>query len=297
MSDVASTEVGQLSSMQEQGQNVETQNTATIQDAEVLEAQQAIAEAVQYANESIVAGDAGSGVEMIKSKELSVEERRSLSRSLARKQRELGMREFERVYPNTIVVPADITIGDPNIASSARRFLGLLDRTLYLFYRLAPRYMGAVEFEKVRIVIEKQISEYIQEAKATLDQGRELVERAKSAAELNGDPWFEPKYTTTTLNINFGVKTRQVLGVVRALQQWDQAVVLFAALDFNGEGEVNQIMTLRQRERRLFQAINRTCLRTIYHLNRRNQALAGVKAEADAQTKSEGNGEAVAAGA
>lgn len=256
---------------------------ATAADAEAAAADAAINEAVDYANASISAGDTGNDIRPIERAQLSREERAALSRKIARRQRDLGIRELERAYPGTIVVPASIAIGDPNIASSAQRFLGLADRTIYLLNRFGSRFMGAVEVAKVNEIMEGLIQKYVEEARDSLSQGRLLTERAKVASANNGDQWFEPQYTSKTLDISFGVKTRPALAIVRALQQWDAAIVEFAALDFNGEGDVDQIDSLRQRERRLFSDINRLCLRSIQNVSRRRQQMARPVAKADGE--------------
>lgn len=271
-------------------ENVEPKTAiATAADAEAAAADAAIDEAVEYANASISAGDSGQDIKPIERAQLSREERAALSRKIARRQRDLGIRELERAYPGTIVVPAGIAIGDPNIASSAQRFLGLTDRTLYLLNRFGSRFMGAVEVAKVNEIMEGLIQKYVDEARDSLSQGRLLTERAKVANANNGDQWFEPQYTSKTLDISFGVKTRPALAIVRALQQWDAAIVEFAALDFNGEGDVDQIDSLRQRERRLFSDINRLCLRTIANVSRRRHQMArpAVKAEVEAPVAAE----------
>ncbi|WP_234265162.1 hypothetical protein [Hydrogenophaga sp. NFH-34] len=242
-------------------------------DAEAVAAHAAITEAVEFANASISAGEAGDA-KPIERKQLTREERQAMSRKIARRQRELGTRELERKYPNTIVVPAGIAIGDPNIASSAVRFLGLTDRTLHLLHRYGQRFMGATEVAKVHESMDNAIRKYVEEASQALSLGRSLTEKAKLASANSGDPWFAPEYTSTTLEVTFGVKTRQALNLVRALQQWDLAIVEFAALDFNGEGDIDQIDTLRQNERRLFGDISRLCLRVIQSVNRRSQAMA-----------------------
>lgn len=240
-------------------------------DQEVQGSQAALAEAADMAEQSVQAGDAGEGSHKIERPRLSREEQRNLSRKIARRQRELGSAELEKQYPNTIVVPATISIGDANIASSASRFLGLTDRTIYLLNRYGPRYMGAADLLQIRDSLGKMIADYVQESEQAFAQGQELVGKHKTAAD---GVWFEPQYTTHIMDTQFGVKARQTMGVVQALHRWDQAILSFAALNFNGCGDDDQIDTLRQRERSLFMAINKMCIRTINAMGRRAQEMS-----------------------
>lgn len=252
----------------------------TEEEREELSAQAAIDEAVKFANETVQAGDVEGGGEILNKPSLSREERRARNTERARVQRELGLRELERTYPNTIVVPADISIGDVHIASSAKRFLGLADRTIFLLNRYGQRYLGAAEFDHIRSVLDGLVENYITEARQSLEQGRSLVGTARAHIEADGQPWFDPEYTTMNMSMSFGVKTRPGLALVRALLQWDKAIVEFAALDFNGVGEVDQIATLRRRERALFNDVNRMCLRIIGSVSRRRlQAESSKQAE------------------
>ena len=246
---------------------------ATPMDAELAAADLAIDDAAQYANQAQAAGEVTGEATAIKKQELSSEERRALSRSLARRQRDLGMEEMARVYPSTLVVNTRVTLNDPNIASSAQRFLGLVDRTNHLLTRFGFRFHKEGEVDTIRQALHETIKNYCDEANATFQQGQKLAAQEREKVI----DWLTPTYTSHTIDVEFGVKSRDTISIVRALEVWDAAIIEFAALEFNDSASIGQIDTLRQRERVLFYAISKHCFRIIASFSKRRTKLASVR--------------------
>lgn len=211
---------------------------------------------------------------------LSKKERReafaAISRARARTQKRLGKAELEKLYPGVVVAPVHIELHDFNISSSAQRFLGLVDKTLHLVNRAGSQIMSDSEVDATRKAIIAKINEYVEEAKAADAQGRALVQKEKD--KTDSDMWLEPRYSSATLVTDFGVKVREVVPLIKAIKMWDQSLLHFATLDFNGAGDVDQIDTLRRRERHLFGQINMQCLRTIGGFGKRAQNVKRVMA-------------------
>ena len=239
-------------------------------DAELNAADAAIADATQYAEAAQATGEHGGATAPLDRKELTPEEREALSRQIASRQRQMGNDELERLYPSAIVVNVDIKVNAPNLASSAQRFLGLTDRTLYVINRFGSRFMSDSEVEVTRASIREHIEQYAQEARQSLEQAKLLVEKASS----NRDDWLTPSYTSSTLEVKFGVKARDTMTLVRALRDWDEAILQFATLEFNDGASLGQIDTMRLRERTLFMQVNRQCIRAVKAFNRRRAEAA-----------------------
>lgn len=239
-------------------------------DAELNAADAAIAEASKYAEAAQATGEHGGEEAPLVRTELTPEERAAVSRQIAKRQRQMGTAELERLYPSAIVVNVDLKVNDPNIASSAARFLGLTDRTLYLINRFGSRFMTDSEVETTRASIRELIEQYALEARQSLEQGQLLVEKTRG----NRDDWLTPSYTSTTLEAGFAVKARDTMTLVRALRQWDEAILQFASLEFNDGASLGQIDTMRVRERTLFMQVNRRCIRAVKAFNRRRAEAA-----------------------
>lgn len=229
-------------------------------DSELAAAEAAIRDATSFADATHQSGETGADGVQVARTELSKDEREALSRDIAKRQRKLGTAELERLYPSAIVVNVDLKLNDPNIASSASRFLGLCDRTLYLINRFGSRFMTDSEVETTRGSIQTRIDSYALEAAQALEQGLALVGKAQ---EAGGEDWLSPSYTSATMDTQFSVKAKPTMNLVRALRAWDDAILQFAALEFNDGATVGQINTLRLRERKLVMDINRQCIRTI----------------------------------
>ncbi|MBS3912799.1 MAG: hypothetical protein KGZ70_13530 [Hydrogenophaga sp.] len=264
-------------------------------DAEMAAAEAAIADANQFAQATQQTGEHGGEAAPIEPQELSPEERAQVARQIARRQRKYGAAELERQYPSAIVVNVDLKLNDPNIASSASRFLGLTDRTLYLINRFGSRFMSDVEVETTRASIRELIEAYALEARQAVEQGEVMVAKAKES----NDDWLSPCYTSSTLEAGFGVKARDTMTLVRALRMWDEAILHFASLEFNDGATIGQIDTMRLRERNLFLKVNRQCIRAVRAFNRRRAEAANKRSgsregaaassEHDAGAQSESN--------
>lgn len=231
--------------------------------SELAAAEEAIQDATAFAEASHQSGDVGADAGRIERTELTATERAALARKIASRQRSLGMAELEKQYPSALVVNVALTLNDPNIASSATRFLGLADRVQYLVNRFGFRFMSEAEIEAIRVSIREQIEVYAQEAAQAMEQGKMLIAEARAKAQERGDDWLSPEYSSSSLQTEFAVKARETMQLVKASRSWDEAILMFASLEFNAGADIGQIDTLRHRERRLFMNIHRICVRTI----------------------------------
>jgi hypothetical protein len=245
-------------------------------DTELVAAEAAIEEASTFADAAVSAGEVGQGAKRIDRKELTSEQRGQLSREIARRQRKLGQYELERFYESAIVVPMDVKLNNPHIASSATRFLGLTDRTLYMVNRFGSRFMSEADIDATREAVNKKIQRYEEEAAQALSQGLALTSEAKKE---NPD-WLSPVYTSAALDTGFQVKTRDTVRLIKALRVWDQAILEFATLEFNDSATINQLETMRVRERSMFLDINTQCIRTIRAFYKRRNEAANKRSKA-----------------
>lgn len=177
----------------------------------------------------------------------------------ASRQRKLGSQELERVYEGVMVVARDVTLNDPNIASSAQRFLALSDRTLHLLNRNGHRFIGAAELKKLQDRMNEMMAEYVAEAKQAYESTRQLLEDKKGASL----DWIEPHYVKAVFSQSVNIKTRPMVLVADALMQWDKAIHNLCELEFNDEASASQANQVRRRERHLFSSINRFCIQTV----------------------------------
>lgn len=242
---------------------------------ELEAAQEAISEASAFADASQQSGDVTADTGRVERTELTPAERATLSRKIAAKQRNLGRAELDRQYPSALVVNVALKLNDPNIASSATRFLGLADRVQYLVNRFGFRFMSEAEIETIRGHIRERIDVYAKEAAQAVEQGNTLIDEAKGKA--GSDEWLSPTYSTSSLETEFAVKARETMTLVKALRSWDEAILMFASLEFNEGATIGQIDTLRHRERRLFMDIYRVCVLTINAFYKRQKEKAKPK--------------------
>lgn len=252
---------------------------------ELAAAEEAINDASAFAEASRLSGDVGAEAGKVERTELTPTERADLSRKIAARQRNLGKAELEKQYPSALVVNVALKLNDPNIASSASRFLGLADRVLYLVNRFGFRFMSEAEIETIRASIRDRIEMYALEAVQAVEQGKTLITEAQAKAEI--DDWLSPEYSSSSLETEFAVKARETMQLVKALRSWDEAILMFASLEFNSGATIGQIDTLRHRERRLFMDIHRTCVRTINAFYKRQKDKARPKGGEGVNARSE----------
>lgn len=214
-------------------------------------------------------GQSGNDPAQVKSDEDREAERRQRTEraiKMATRQRKLGAAELARVYEGVMVVSRDMQLFDPNIASSAQRFLALTDRTLHMLHRNGHRFLTAGELQKLISRMNEMIGEYVDEAKKAVDSTGQLVQEKKSASI----DWIEPKYLKPVFSETVNIKSRPIIGMANALMNWDKAIHNLTELEFNDEAVSSQSNELRRRERHLFSTINRFAIFTAIAMRNRS---------------------------
>lgn len=174
----------------------------------------------------------------------------------ARRQREMGIKELEREYLGVAVIPITLALNDMGIASSAARFLGMVDRTLWIFKTRGGRYMPP---EDVRDTIELIISKanaYTEGSSNALSSVRALH---ASKYEESLDEWLTPSYPRAALEKPFHAKNAICVKLAKSLQEWDKATATLIELEFNGAADSEQVAELSRMERRLFNDLAHFC--------------------------------------
>lgn len=184
----------------------------------------------------------------------------------ARRQRNRGREEMDRVYAGVLVVDQKLEVFDPHLASSVVRFLALTDKTLHLLARVGAQYMNDTQVAQLSEEIQSKIGEYARQAQQVFTAAEEL---RKKRCEENL-MWLEPHYSKAMLSTIFAVKSRHILVLADAVSKWDEAIRLMSEMEFNGFMSHSQVSTLRLTERRLFSDINRFCISVVTGMSRRS---------------------------
>lgn len=197
--------------------------------------------------------------------ELSPEDRLRRQRERARRQRENGSKELKREYVGAMTVTQTLKVNDPNVASSAIRFLALTDKTLYLLKTMGSRMMSEEQSSTVREALVTKIREYCAESKKAVDAASALLGDNR-AADFD---WITPKYCSAALSETFETKDRTVFPLIEAINNWDSAIAIINELEFNGKASFKQVDELRVKERRMFADINYFCYQVVMSMMRK----------------------------
>ncbi|WP_091457769.1 hypothetical protein [Giesbergeria anulus] len=196
----------------------------------------------------------------------SPEGRAQRQRERARRQREVGSKELKREYVGTMTVEQHLTINDPNVASSALRFLALTDRTLYLLKTMGVRMMSEDQCETLRDTLAAKIQEYCEESKKALSAANALLGDNRQA----DFHWIIPVYCAPALNETFQAKDRHLFPLIEAINAWDSTIAVINELEFNGKASFKQVDEVRSKERRLFSDISYFCYQVVMGLMRKS---------------------------
>ncbi|MDD2222832.1 MAG: hypothetical protein PHF42_05260 [Pseudomonas sp.] len=208
----------------------------------------------------------------------SPESRARRQRERARRQREAGSKELKREYVGTMTVPKSLTINDPNVASSALRFLALTDRTLYLLKTMGIRMMNQDQCETLHETLTSKIEEYCEESKKALNAATALIGDSRQA-EFD---WIIPVYSVPALDETFQTKDRHLFPLIEAINAWDSTIAIINELEFNGKASFKQVDEVRSKERRLFSDISYFCYQVVMGLMRKSESQAATPAAAPA---------------
>lgn len=198
--------------------------------------------------------------------DLSPESRAQRQRERARRQREVGAKELKREYVGAMTVEKQLTINDPNVASSALRFLALTDRTLYLLKTMGVRMMKEDDCETLRNTLAAKIQEYCEESKKALSGANALLGDNRQA----DFHWIIPVYCAPALDETFHAKDRHLFPLIEAINAWDSTIAIINELEFNGKAAFKQVDEVRSKERRLFSDISYFCYQVVMGLMRKS---------------------------
>lgn len=198
---------------------------------------------------------------------MTTQDRAQRSRERAKRQREMGRLEMERTYNGVMVVQRKLKINDQNVASSVTRFLALTDKTVHLLKRLGAQMMTPAQSEELMGSLQEKIDEYCAEGKQSLAASSKMLEDGKAAdTEFM---WITPVYVSSTLEHEFRIKSRNVLGLIDAIENWDTVMAQLSELEFNGKVTASQVDEARVRERRLFNDLNFLCYKLVMGMSRK----------------------------
>jgi len=251
-----------------------------ILETAISQADQDINEAVDFVNAGMSIDDPGQTIQPIEKRTYTKEERRKMNSAIAKKQKRLGAEELNKQYAGVIVIPRQVVLYDPAVASSALRFLGVFDRAAFLLNRYGTQFFSDKEVDAMRASLLDPIEKYLTEAEASLEQARLLTAQVKEKMLCPEEDWLDTKYTTPTFEFEVSVKVKETLRFIRGLSTWEQAILEFAALEFNDSASIGQISTMRGRERRLVRAVYIMSVRTIQGVQRRRSKMAQVSTQA-----------------
>ena len=198
----------------------------------------------------------------------SPESRARRQRERARRQREAGSKELKREYVGAMTVTKSLTINDPNVASSALRFLALTDRTLYLLKTMGIRMMSEDQCETLHETLTSKIAEYCEESQKALNAANALIGDSRQA----DFHWIIPVYAVPALNETFQAKDRHLFPLIEAINAWDSTIAIINELEFNGKASFKQVDEVRSKERRLFSDISYFCYQIVMGLMRRSES-------------------------
>lgn len=206
----------------------------------------------------------------------SPESRARRQRERARRQREAGSKELKREYIGAMTVTQSLVINDPNVASSALRFLALTDRTLYLLKTMGIRMMNQDQCETLRDTLTSKIQEYCEESKKALNAANALLGDSRQA----DFDWIIPMYSVPALDETFQAKDRHLFPLIEAINTWDSTIAIINELEFNGKASFKQVDEVRSKERRLFSDISYFCYQVVMGLMRKSESQTATPATA-----------------
>lgn len=226
------------------------------------------AAAVEVAQSTATAADTEAKPTATATADNSPESRARRQRERARRQREAGSKELKREYVGAMTVTKSLTINDPNVASSALRFLALTDRTLYLLKTMGIRMMSEDQCETLHETLTSKIAEYCEESQKALNAANALIGDSRQA----DFHWIIPVYAVPALNETFQAKDRHLFPLIEAINAWDSTIAIINELEFNGKASFKQVDEVRSKERRLFSDISYFCYQIVMGLMRRSES-------------------------
>ena len=168
----------------------------------------------------------------------------------ANRQKDAGFKELQRDYV-ALAIEFDLVLYDVNVASSAERFLGLVDRANFIIGRSGQNILGEQSWRQVVDSLGALTDNYVAQAAEAMRVSTALIEDAKNESF----DWIEPSYASSAFNLKLRLKHRNSVKLAKAMMQFDEAIKLLSIAEWNGKAEGEQVSVLRKRERNLFKVI------------------------------------------
>ena len=182
-------------------------------------------------------------------------------------QKKRGRAELTKTYVGALSMKKTLKVNDVNIASSAERFLGLIDLAIYTYNRRGAPILGVAATEKILDQMQELVTNYSTKASDARQQAAELT-RASKEALLDLADWLEPEYTSFALNADVHVKSPMSATLLTAVMNWDKAIHDLSVLHWNGKADAAQYAQLKSEERRELSALFRFAVKSLQGLRK-----------------------------
>lgn len=202
-------------------------------------------------------------------------ERRERFKQRAVFQRERGVQELSKVYNATMTVPVVLNVNDRVVSSMVERFLGSIDRSLYVINRFGESVMSTKQTTELLGTLKRKFDELHEEANLELMKVNALEQVARDKFKANienfdiGAEWFEPKYCNTTLSTTFQVKHPYTLQLIKTIKTYDLVIEKLGILNFNSEVDTNAISTIQDRQKMLIKNLFVLTIRSVSGMYRK----------------------------
>lgn len=200
-------------------------------------------------------------------------ERRRRNIARAANQRARGQAELVKPYAGAMSVKHDLVLYDLSVAAVAERFLGEIDKSIYVINRQGERAIGAKETQKVLERMSAQIDEFANEAKTERAQVKILLDAEKAKADDvafgESSNWLEPEYQSSAVEVTVHLKHPDSIRMVKAMRDFDGLIHDLTVLNWNGVVDKARVDQIRQRQNRLAFAVFLFAIKAVNGLYKR----------------------------
>lgn len=200
----------------------------------------------------------------------------------AERQKKRGRDQLTRTYVGALSMKKQLTVNDVNIASSAERFVGVIDLAFYTVQRRGVPILGASATEDLLTQLTEMSQKYCESAASARAQAESLTVSAKAAVF---DDWLEPTYTKSALEVEVHVKSPACAGLVKAVMDWDKAINDLSVLQWNGKADAAQCAQIKSEERRALAGIFKFAIRALQGLRNKSKPPEQARSAASPSTE------------
>lgn len=208
-------------------------------------------------------------------------------------QKQRGRAELVKPYVGALSVQKTLKYFDVNIASSAERFLGLIDLSLYTITRRGPLVLGADACDEILARFDQMVTKYI-DASHVAKVGSATAMKAEKDGSF-GSEWLQPEYTQSAFECTIQAKHRLTTRLVDALSAWDTAIHDLSVLEWNGKVDAAQIAQVREEERRGLSSIYSFAAKSLVGMRNRTNKAPAKRPERPAESEAANSANVLAA--